>query len=330
MKNKMVVWALLAALAALPVAAQSTDFSDYEDGFKDFTDGLAQALPLNAAIGLNWADAHIGNIPHFGVGLTVGLATVPWSSLEKLDDALGGQISGQYSELKDYGAPIPAIAVEGRLGGLILPFDVGVKIGFLPAESKALLPSGVTADYLMFGGDVRLALLKGGAIMPKLSVGAGYTYLKGRVAMDDAVAAQTITNVGGHDISMSGADVALEWQASVIDLKAQLSKSLLVLTPYIGVGASLAVTSASTGLEATILVDGGVPTAGDIADIEAATGEDFDPNKGFFVSSDASGWGFRAFGGVAVNLLMLKLDITGLYNFAGGNYGVSVSGRIQL
>ena len=45
MKKRLMIVALLAALAAFPLAAQTT-FSDYEDSFQKFTDGLAQALPL--------------------------------------------------------------------------------------------------------------------------------------------------------------------------------------------------------------------------------------------------------------------------------------------
>jgi hypothetical protein len=329
MKHRMIIVALVVGLAAFPAAAQTT-FSDYEAGFKDFTDGVAQALPLNAAIGLNWSDAYIGNFPHFGIGLTAGAATVPWSSFEKVDDELGGQISGEYSDLKKWGVPIPAMAVEARMGGFILPFDVGVKLGFLPADSKALLPSGITADYLMYGFDVRYALLKGGGVLPMLSVGAGYTHLKGNITMKDAVAGETISNVGGYNVSVSNADASFDWEASVIDLKAQLSKKLLIITPYVGVGASLAVTSSTFGLESTVLVNGGAPTPAQIAAIEAATGESFDPSKGFFVGSDTDGWGFRAFGGTSVNLAFLKLDLTLMYNLIGGNFGGSISGRIQM
>ncbi len=89
-------------------------------------------------------------------------------------------------------------------------------------------------------------------------------------------------------------------------------------------------TSTTFGLESTVLVDGTPPDAADIADIEAATGQSFDPSKGFFVGSDTNGWGFRAFGGTSFNLAMLKLDLTLMYNLVGGNYGGSISGRIQL
>lgn len=329
MKKKMVLVALLAALTAAVVTAQTT-FSDYEQGFQDFADGVATALPLNAAVGLNWSDAYIGNFPHFGVGITVGAAAMPWDSFKKVDEMLGGVIASEYPELEDYGAPIPAIAVEARLGGLLLPFDVGVKFGILPEESKALLPSGVTADYLMFGADVRYALIKGGAVLPKVSIGAGYTYVKGNVTVTDAIAGRTITGVGGHSISVTDPDVTFDWKTSVIDLKAQISKSFLILTPYFGVGASLAVAEAGGGLDAQVLVDGAPADPADIADIEEALGDDFDPDEGFFVSSETNGWAFRAFGGLSVNLFVLKLDLTGMYNFSSGTLGASLSGRVQL
>jgi hypothetical protein len=322
-----VVLAFLAALALTPLAAQLTSYSDYKDGFQEFADGAASALPLNAAIGLNWSDSYIGNFPHFGVGLAVGAAMIPWSAFEDVDDMLGGDISNEYSELEDYGAPLPGIAVEARLGGFILPFDVGVKVGVLPEESKTLLPSGVSADYWMFGADVRYALLKGGGMMPELIVGAGYTYLKGRVAMDDAV--NNTVNVGGMVVGGSS-DLAFEWQASVIDLKAQISKGLFILTPYLGVGASLAIAEAGGGLDGTVTVDGGAPSQADIDAIEAFTGEDFDPDEGFFVTSSENGWSFRVYGGASVNLWILKADLTLMYNLVSGSFGGSIGARLQM
>ena len=68
----------------------------------------------------------------------------------------------------------------------MLPFNVGFKAGFIPENAKVLLPFPV--DYLMLGGDVRYAVLKGKGLLPALSVGAGYTYLRGGVTMPEAIA----------------------------------------------------------------------------------------------------------------------------------------------
>ena len=175
---------------------------------------------------------------------------MPWESFEKVDTMLGGDIASEYSGARRIGAfRSRRSRSKARIGGFILPFDVGVKVGFLPEETKALLPSGVTADYLMFGADVRYALLKGGALMPKLTVGAGYTYLKGSVTMADVAVAGSSFDVGGYGNREHDPDLTFDWEASVIDLKAQLSKGFLVLTPYVGVGASLAVTDAGGGLD---------------------------------------------------------------------------------
>jgi hypothetical protein len=330
MKIRIVAVVLLAFLAVFPLAAQIS-YESYKGGFQDFADGLAGALPLSAAVGLNWSDAYIGSLPHLGVAVTVGAATMPWDAFAKVESMLGSDIAGKYPQIKDFGAPVPAIAVEGRIGGLLLPFDVGVKVGFLPADAQLLLPSGVTAEYLMFGGDVRYALIKGGALLPRLSVGAGYTYLKGSLTYADVLNGPQDFAVGPEQIRLSNPDVKFEWEASVIDLKAQLSKDLVLFTPYAGVGASLAVTSAGGGLDAKVTQTSGADlTPGQIANIEAFTGESFNPSQGFFVSSEANGWSFRAFGGVSVNVLMLKLDLTAMVNLVTGTYGGSISGRFQI
>ena len=43
-----------------------------------------------------------------------------------------------------------------------------------------------------------------------------------------------------------------------------------------------------------------------------------------------AGWAFRAFGGLSINLLIAHIDITGMYDFLGQNYGLTLGARVQL
>ncbi|MFW5685426.1 MAG: hypothetical protein ACOC0O_02125, partial [Spirochaetota bacterium] len=134
--RKLSIALLVLLLAASFVGAQS--FDQYENTIQRFADGVANSLPLNAAVGLTWSDAYIGGFPHFGVGAAVGFSTIPWTSIEPITTTLGltGAITGSeaFSYIEQYGAPLPAYAVEARVGGLILPFDVGVKFGTVPPD----------------------------------------------------------------------------------------------------------------------------------------------------------------------------------------------------
>ena len=67
-----------------------------------------------------------------------------------------------------------------------------------------------------------------------------------------------------------------------------------------------------------------------IADIENYTGMDVS-SGGFTVSGQkANGWGFRAFGGVSLDLFILSIDALGMYNISSKTFGASVNARIQL
>jgi hypothetical protein len=59
------------------------------------------------------------------------------------------------------------------------------------------------------------------------------------------------------------------------------------------------------------------------------TPPDFDSTEISYFNSDSS-WGLRAFGGLSVNLLIVRVDATLMYNIFDGNIGASIGARIQL
>jgi hypothetical protein len=52
--------------------------------------------------------------------------------------------------------------------------------------------------------------------------------------------------------------------------------------------------------------------------------------KGFSTVFEETGWSLRAFGGLSVNLALFRLDLTGLFNFFDGTYGVTLGARLQV
>ncbi len=347
----------IVALLFVPVAliAQTTDidFADLEADIQAFADGVASSLPLNASVGLNWSDAYIGQFPHFGVGLTVGASTIPFDAATPVLEGLGLTdlaTNPDLAPLLQFGMPLPAYAAEARIGGFIIPFDVGVKIGIMPPDwspgdafpSIAALQN-LEMDYMNLGFDVRMPVIEERGLIPEVSIGGGYNYLRANIGLVGILGGDL--NIGTFEhpdpnndqtwtVSMTDPTVNYEWSANVIDLKAQVSKGLLFFRPYAGVGASVGFGRAGSGFESTLE---GISEA-EIAEINEAAAllgsDEVIPElsgTSFYLSAPMTGgWSFRAFGGVSINLLIVKLDINAMYDFLAGNYGATVGLRVQL
>ncbi len=346
-KSILVLMVLLLLGQTVGVFAQTTVdlIADFKDGFQTFSDDVASVLPMNSTIGLNWSDAYIGQLiaipPSLGVGLTVGVTGIPYDSVKKiLVDTLGGSESEIPQVIRDYGLPLPAMAVDARLGGFILPFDIGFKIGFLPKTLADQVGDNVKVDFLLVGGDIRYLLMKQRfVVIPEVSVGVGYNYLKGSVEFGGVLPPLTISlpnTVNGvtapwpanSNLSLSSPDFYIEWETKVIDLKAQASWSLLILQPSIGIGASYGSSHVGGGAKSTLQLNGS-PISTTALQALRTLGFDVD-NASIAVFSDVTGWSFRLFGGVSVNILVLRIDAGIQYNLIGKNLGASIGARLQL
>ena len=344
MKRLYVLTLILLVLLVVPLSAQLTNYEDFADGFVAFADSIAEELPFNTAIGLNWADAYIGNLPHFGFGVTLGVTLVPFDTFAEAMQPLGVDLqSAMGNELSGFGFPLPGAVLDARIGGLFLPFDIGFKIGYIPEEVKGFLPKNMNLDYLMVGGDIRYAILEEKGWLPDVSIGIGYTYMRGSVAIQGILGGnQQIDEVqygplptDVYTIELQDPDVFLDWQASTIDLKLQVSKNLLILTPFIGIGAAYGESTAGGGLQSDVLI-GGVPITPaqiqQIKDYYDLIGEPIPDlsTKGIIVTSDAKGWAYRVFGGIGLSVFVLRLNLNGMYNLTSGALGASINGSIQF
>jgi hypothetical protein len=335
-------------LLCVAFSAFTLDYmTELKPAFDTFAQDVADVLPFNASIGLGWSDAYVGQFPHFGVGVTVGATTIPFESVKTVLDAFSITLPAQFSYVQRHGFPVPAYTIDARIGGFAIPFDVGVKIGYVPPDTMRKMGLPLSLDYLLAGADVRFALLKDKGFRPALSLGAGYTFMKGSLSVPGLLSGPlTIGNFrvpdgsGGfttHTLSLTDPALNLCWDTNVIDLKVELSKTLLIFTPYLGAGALLAVGShAGGGVQSSLLLDGSAPTQTQIDEvIQAFTATGQTPpdlsTSGIIVQKAAPvGWAGRVFGGFSVNLLVLKLDLGALYSFPGGSYGASANLRLQL
>jgi hypothetical protein len=192
----------------------------------------------------------------------------------------------------------------------------------------------------MFGFDVRFPIIQEKGLLPDLSISGGYTRLNATIGMSNIygenVQLDSYSIPDGPTINIELEDPSAEfsWRANVIDLKAQVSKNLLLFTPYAGFGASLGFGQAGGGFESRLIS----PSQEEIdAFNEAAANQGSDTvipeftENGFYVFAPmGSGWAFRAYGGVSINLFVVKLDITGMYDFIGSNFGATLGLRLQL
>jgi hypothetical protein len=326
----------LCVILGLTVSVSAQNFSQIKDGLDGFSEAMAKSLPFNSTIGLNWSDAYIGNFfeipPHFGVGVAVGATTMEFGAVNDLLGLFGSDLGafGLKSEIGNGGFVLPAYTAEARIGGFFLPFDLGFKIGYLPK-----MDSIAGLDYLLVGGEIRYALLKGNVILPKVSIGLGVNYLSGGISakLDKGQEFEVVPG-SGDTIIIDDPTLNFKWQSTSIDFKAQVSKSFLIITPYLGLGASWASSKVEYDIDSNITTIGFTNLDDANAALKAA-GLPTVGSNGFSGSQEFTDkWGFRAFGGLSVNLAVIRLDLTGMVNFLDLNnyaaFGATFGVRFQL
>lgn len=322
---------LLVGISLSGFSQTPPDLKNIQKAVASFSGDLAKSLPFNSSLGLNWADAYIGKVfpsipPHFGIGGSFGFTTMELPIMKELAGYLGYNLPFDIGKMF-----LPAYAAEGRLGGFFLPFDVGFKFGYLPPVG--LWSTDLNMNYLMVGADIRYAILDGKSkvILPTISIGVGVNYLKGGVG--GKVGSDQTISYGAESFTLSKPDINLKWDTLSLDFKAQISKSFLIITPYLGIGASYAWSHAGYSVDATVTDGGGgtvdIPAINSYLSSLGLDGVDVD-SSGISSIIKNSAFNLRAFGGFSLNLMVFRLDFTGLYSFRDNNYGASFGFRFQL
>jgi hypothetical protein len=339
---KRFLFALVLVLSATAVFAAPVDFSAFEPGFNKFVQSLATNAPFNASTGLTWSQASLGQFPHFGIGLTVGATTVPAAAVTTMVNALGISLPSEFSYFSKIGIPVPAYTIDARIGGFVLPFDIGLKVGYIPASALQKAGSSVAADFLLAGGDVRFTILKDQGFVPALSIGVGYTYLQETVSVAGLMSSGiTIANVYDgsvyHTLSMSNPSLQVQSQTNVLEAKLQLSKQILFLTPYLGAAAAFSFGSTASGsVQSTLLYDGGPINQTQIDQITAyyiaqgQTPPSFS-SMGFTAHASAPvGMDYRIYGGLSFDIIVVSIDLGAAYDISNNSFGASANLRLTL
>ena len=172
--------AAILVAASLPAAA--TDLNQIQNLMQDQFRGLSQDLAATLSYKPLTPTAPLG-ITGFDFGLAATATKI------KNSDALSQAGAGEHSTLA-----VPSLRLNK---GLPFNIDVGAMVGEVPGS-----------NVRVYGGELRYALVPGGAATPAIGVRGSYTKLTGVDQLD--------FNTRGLDLS--------------------ISKGFLVFTPYAGIG----------------------------------------------------------------------------------------------
>ncbi len=250
MKNKLIGLFIL-LLASLNAFATDRQVSD---SLKKVCTNFNEILLENTSLLSAQPEAYIGklypSIPsHFSFGISVTGTLISTDFLKDCTTAYTNKIkesvvsfTGDSDATVDFEFPIPeklplpACAFNLRLGGIKIPFDIGFYGMSMNASSDQLPIDDISLnlDFNSFGGDLRFALLKGNLILPKLSIGCGYSYsyLKSGISINSDFTYMT------EDKHING-DLGFGITNHVLFAEAQLSKKILCFIPYAGAKISL-------------------------------------------------------------------------------------------
>ena len=339
--KRLIVILMLVCMTAGFGFSQALDQKALTDALGGFATSMTTALPYNSSIGLSWSDAYIGQLlavpPHFGIGVTAGATFIPLKGIEKLVTDLGSSLPEELKDLAAVGLPIPAAVIDARIGGFFLPFDIGLKgIAFDRSLLKSFGVKDIDVDYMNIGADFRYALIEQNLALPNVSVGVGFNYLNAAIGMPSNISRETFDFPGNNKVTFEPGNISLKWDSAVVELKAQISKNLLIITPYLGGGVSMNWSKIGGGLDADVKINGVPATDAEIKtllDAAKAMGITNLPDisaKGLYYLFPANGLGLRVFGGFSLNILVIKLDVTAMYNIMDSALGASLGVRFQL
>lgn len=227
-------------------AQESVSKNSVTDQFVNFSNTLTSIMPENITALNVWPEAHIGKFfpafpPHFGFGISAAGTLIDTSFAKDTFDTLSKLILKDMSNIKlnfecNDIMVLPTCAINARIGGFLLPFDVGVfgvaTIPNLPQEFN-FGDFDASVEYLTFGADLRYAIYEGNIFMPKVSLGFGYFYAQQELNFDINKTKSATHNEVPTNVNIN-ANVNLLLKTHTFFAQMQISKKILIITPFIG------------------------------------------------------------------------------------------------
>ena len=274
---------------------------DVNKKLSDFCDDLNLTLP-NAATQQNvYSKAWIGKLfpsvpPHFAVGVEAGVTKFNLSPLKDMAQIFG--VNGLPSQLV-----YPTITANARIGGLVLPFDVGFSAMYLDLSNMDSVADGLGLNFFDIGGDIRWAILKGDGPLPQISVGFGYYYTSGKISY-----------------AKDGLAANVNYSAQTMFLQAQISKTIIFCTPYLGFRGIVSECDTDWLWLASAAKVASSSLYGDLAFYGAGQ------NKTSFFDKIMP----QVYGGFGMNFGFFALNLGAAYEFVNNIWGADISLRFQM
>lgn len=312
---------ILLTTILVPVISQSTepDITKVSDGLNTFSLELINVVPNLAVQQGVWADAYIGKLipsvpPHLGGGLTLGIAQLNSDGLnDSIDELnkLAGKVSSLSGTEKGKEIPslpenlvLPTITADLRIGGIFLPFDLGVSVMKIPTVSINAMGAGTQIDFFTVGTSLRVPLYEGNIILPKISLGAGFMYSKGSI---------------GAYIDDDKAFVSTDFDTKTMFLEAQVSKKLLIFTPFIGARGILSESTNNWAWKYNISFAGYTVGTEESGSVSRSLSDSFKDN-----------FQYQVYGGLSIDILIVQTTVSASYDFKNNIWGGNLSLRAKL
>jgi len=324
MKRLAIAFAL-AGLLGLSAFGQTLD--QFKTAVSDFANAMAGTIALTSSTGSIWSDSTVGSFPNFGVGLSVGTAFTGSDAADKIFTALGQATPDAF---KARGIPIPAMAATFKIGLPFIPADIGIKGMIIPQGVADSLKNlyNVSAQYSSIGAEFRYKVVKERFWVPAVTLGAGLNYQSGTLVYQASGTNQL--TYPGYTIAYTNPAVKLGWTSLTFDSNVQVSKDILIFTPYAGVGLTFGKSTVDGGVDSTITVTGPGGLSGLESALAAAGQPDpFAGQTGFMYTATSTTPYVRLYGGVSLNILLV-LDLQVMYVPATKALGGALTARIQL
>lgn len=230
--------------------------------------------------------------------------------------------------------PLPTAGVSLRIGGIILPFDIGFYGMYaIPGSLDSFKYEDFSAsiNYSSFGVDLRYCVVQDKGLLPKVSLGFGYTFVNESLSFDANRSFSydyDFTSYGGPSGSAKGSfDTAIDMDIKQhsIFAQVQISKQLLYLfTPYIGARYTLSKTDTD--------IKWYYKTTHDAIPSPAPSMDDIDRKDSKSISSDFDfGEGNpQLFGGIGLNLALFQLGLNVQWNPKSNYVTAGLSASIKI
>lgn len=292
-------------------------YTTVTDGLNEFADELDDSIMNTQTLQNVWAESWIGMlIPNkkFGFGINAGAAALDITALK---DAASALAIDEADDLRDTLA-FPTATADLRLGGFILPFDIGLTFSTVDSSKIGALDDAISPcefDYFSVGGDLRYCLLNKGSklIHARVSVSGGGYYTKGSVKVADD--------------GDSSSSASMDFSSTTLFLGAQASAKVFCFVPFVGGRLAVAKTKIDWAVHAdwlNILEDDGNGYVAKAIKYNILP-SDFD-------ESLESGWILhpQVYGGFGIDLFVVDITVSGSYDFVKQIPGAAVSVRLSI